>query len=125
MNEEKILQFDPAAYELARARMASAPLELTRRDFEQLDIVSPGLVTAAHKAQELARQEHARRAHAPVAPDPAPQVKSGSPAAPKKPRPLTRKDLDTWITDGLVQWLKPFTEKMHALEQANQTCRCA
>jgi hypothetical protein len=107
MNEDKIL--DQTAFELAYARLTSAPLELTPRDFEQLEIVSPGLVTAAQQAQAFARQEKSRLAL---------QVKS---ATPKKPRLLTQKDLETWIVDALAEhWLKPFTEKMQALEQANK-----
>jgi hypothetical protein len=40
------------------------------------------------------------------------------------PRPLTRADLD-WIVDGLVQWLKPFTEKMRAWSRPTRIYRLA
>jgi hypothetical protein len=53
MNEDA-LRFNADAYAVAHERMKSAPLDLTDRDFEQLEIVSHAMATEAHRAKGLA-----------------------------------------------------------------------
>ena len=48
--------FDPAAYELAHARLMASPISLTEADFAQLKIVSPGLETGARAMKRQAQQ---------------------------------------------------------------------
>jgi hypothetical protein len=103
---------DRSAYELARDRMMSAPLELTQKDFDALAAVDPSLATQARQYRELAERDRARTQTKSVGPSPAPSHKNGLPES-----------LATEIVHVIKAALAPIQERLADAEQELKTLK--
>ena len=93
MDIERYARFDQAAYDRARQRMKSAPIELTDEDFDVLGLVHPSLVTDAIEARRAAQLSRVPTS----APAPSRPETERIPAAPPETLPADAPERRTFL----------------------------